>query len=125
MFSIKCHNEFQPHSTLYVKVLILKTQLTQPNTAAMLRVTCSVWPLQHRDCGFKFSSRHAIVFHLSLSYVLTALRCNGPQHRVSSKCVEIQSFRTNSGSKEGKRIISNGGETYFYGHHSHESIRRD
>lgn len=35
-FSTKCHHEFQPHFTLYVKVLILKTQLTQPNTPAML-----------------------------------------------------------------------------------------
>jgi hypothetical protein len=36
MFCTKCHNEFQPHCTLYVKVLVLKTQLTQSNTAAIL-----------------------------------------------------------------------------------------
>jgi hypothetical protein len=124
-FSTKCQHEFQPHFTLYVKVLILKTQLTQPNTPAMMWVTRSVGPLQYRDCGFKFSSRHAIVFHLLLPYVLRALWWNGPQHSVSSKCIEIHSFRTDSESKDGRRIISDGDETYFYGQNCHESIRRD
>ena len=100
MFSTKCHNEFQPHCTLYVKVLVLKTQLTLSNTAAILCESNAASDRYNTGIAGSNSVRGMRLFFIFCcpTYLepCDATVCSTVCLR---KCVEIHSFRTNLSNK--------------------------